>query len=113
MPAAHERQLPPERYCPLEQVRDGDGAGAGAAAGQPVQLHVLVLLPLIQLLLELWPLQPDGHRPFEQQPFEPRSAVVEHDEEEEELEQSLDESEPAGEVLPLGQLVQDVRSDRS
>ena len=39
---------------------------------------MLVLLPLIQLLLELWPLQPGGHPPFEQQPLEPRSATVEH-----------------------------------
>ena len=43
-----------------------------------MQLHVLALLPLTQLLLTLWPLQPDGHWPFEQQPLEPRSATVAH-----------------------------------
>ena len=96
MPAAHERQLPPDRYCPRVQVGGGGGARLELERrrededpAQPVQLHVLVLLPLIQLLLTLWPLHDEGHRPFEQQPFEPRSAVVEHvpePDEEEELE---------------------------
>ena len=85
LPAAHERQLPPDRYCPRVQVGGGGGARLELERrrededpAQPVQLHVLVLLPLIQLLLTLWPLHDEGHRPFEQQPFEPRSAVVEH-----------------------------------
>ena len=96
LPAAHERQLPPDRYCPRVQVGGGGGARLELERrrededpAQPVQLHVLVLLPLIQLLLTLWPLHDEGHRPFEQQPFEPRSAVVEHvpePDEEEELE---------------------------
>ena len=48
--------------------------GGGAGLGQPV--HVQETTPL-RKLVDL-PLQDVGQRSFEQQPFEPRSSVVEH-----------------------------------
>jgi hypothetical protein len=62
------------QVAPLQVVSAPGGDGGGAGLGQPV--HVQETTPL-RVLLD-WPLQDVGQRPFEQQPFEPRSSVVEH-----------------------------------
>ena len=62
------------QVAPLQVVSAPGGDGGGAGLGQPV--HLQETTPLRGLLD--WPLQDVGQRPFEQQPFEPRSSVVEH-----------------------------------